>query len=138
MRIVVDTNVVVSGLLWGGKALEILKAGTAGTVDLFTRAALLAELEEVLGRRKFVKYLAADQTSARQLVIQYANLATIVQPARIPPVVLTDPDDDAVIACAVAAAAGIVSGDRDLLNLKRYRGVEIATVAEWFERIRPH
>ena len=137
MRVVADTNVIVSGLLWHGPSRQLLNAARQGTVELFTSGALLAELEEVLQREKFIKRLAAAQVQPRDLVTGYAALATIVHPAHIAPVVLRDPDDDEVIACAVAAAAvSVVSGDRDLLDLKRYQEIEIVRVAEFIPRIR--
>ena len=103
----------------------------------FTSGALLAELEEVLQRAKFLKRLTAAQVQPRDLVTGYAALATIVQPAQIAPVVLRDPDDDAVIACAVTAAAvNIVTGDGDLLALKKYQEIEIVKVAAFIARIR--
>ena len=106
---------------------------------MVTSGTLLAELEEVLQRQKFLKRLAAAQVQAHDLVTGYAALATVVQPAQIEAVVLRDPDDDAVIACAVAAAATIiVSGDRDLLVLKKHREIEILKAAEFVARIRPN
>jgi len=105
MRVVADTNVVVSGLLWHGPSRELLNLARHGTVELFTSGALLAELEEVLQREKFLKHLTAAQIQPHDLVTGYAALATVIQPAPIAPVVLRDPDDDAVIACAVAAGA---------------------------------
>lgn len=137
MRVVADTNVIVSGLLWHGPPRQLLNAARQGTVELFTSGALLAELEEVLQREKFVKRLVAAQVQPRDLVTGYAALATVIQPAPIAPVVLRDPDDDAVIACAVTAAAvKIVSGDRDLLALKKHQEIEIVKVAEFIARIR--
>ena len=132
MRVVADTNIIVSGLLWHGPARQLLNAARQGTVELFTSGALLAELEDVLQREKFIRRLTAAQVQPHDLVAGYAALATVVQPAPIAPVVLCDPDDDEVIACAVAAAAvSIVSGDRDLLALKRHQEIEIITVAEF-------
>ena len=88
-------------------------------------------------REKFAERLAAAQVQPRDLLTGYAALATVVQPAPIAPVVLRDPDDDAVIACAVTAAAvTIVSGDRDLLALKKHQEIEIVKVAEFMARIR--
>ena len=55
MRVVADTNVIVSGLLWHGPSRQLLNAARQGTVELFTSGALLAELEEVLQREKFIK-----------------------------------------------------------------------------------
>lgn len=137
MRVVADTNVIVSGLLWHGPSRQFLNAARQGTVELFTSGALLAELEEVLQREKFIKRLTAAQVQPRDLVPGYAALATVVQPAHIAPVVLRDSDDNEVIACAVAAAAvNIVSGDHDLLALKRHQEIEIVRVAGFIARIR--
>ena len=137
MRVVADTNVVVSGLLWQGPSRQLLNAARQGTLELFTSGALLAELEEVLQREKFIQRLTAAQVLPRDLVTGFAALATIVQPAHVARVVIRDPDDDEVIACAVtAAAANIVSGDRDLLALKRHHEIEIVRVAEFIARIR--
>ena len=136
MRVVADTNVVVSGLLWQGPSRQLLNAARQGTVELFTSGALLAELKEVLPREKFLKRLANAEVQPHDLVTGYAALATVVQPALIAPVVLRDPDDDAVIACALAAAAmNIVSGDADLLALKKSQEIEIVKVAEFMARM---
>lgn len=137
MRTVADTNVVVSGLLWRGPSRQLLDAARQGSVELFTSGPLLAELEEVLQREKFLNRLAAARVQAHDLVTGYAALAAVIQPATIEPVVFRDPDDDAVIACAVAAAATIiVSGDRDLLALKSHQQIEILKPAEFMARLR--
>ena len=57
MRVVADTNVVVSGLLWHGNERRLLDAARDGFVELFTSKELLAELEDVLGRSKFAPRL---------------------------------------------------------------------------------
>ena len=62
---------------------------------------------------------------------RYVNLVQVHVPTAIPPVVLSDPDDDEVLACAIAANAQfIISGDRDLLSLKTFRGIPVVTTAE--------
>jgi predicted nucleic acid-binding protein len=62
---------------------------------------------------------------------RYVNLVQVHVPTPIPPVVLSDPDDDEVLACALAARAQlIVTGDRDLLSLKTFRGIPIVNAAE--------
>ena len=136
MRAVADTNVVVSGLLWLGPPRRVLDAARNGAVSLFTSAELLAELEEVLSREKFRERLRRAAVQPADLVTGFAALAAVVRPAAISPVVLRDPDDDAVIACAIAASAEvIVSGDDDLLSLKRHEGIEVLKAAEFLARI---
>lgn len=136
MRTVADTNIVVSGTLWHGAPRQVLDAARAGKIELFTTATLLAELEDVLQREKFANRLRLAGVEAQTLVMGYAALATIVVPANIDPVIAADPDDDDVLACAVAANAGvIVSGDSHLLDCEVHQGIQILTARELIERI---
>lgn len=131
MRVVADTNVVVSGLLWKGPSRRLLDAARAGRIALFTSLPLLAELEDVLHRPKFAARLARAGVTARELTLGYSALATTVSPAGLPPSVLDDPDDDAVLACAIPAAADVIaSGDRHLLALGTFRGIPIRKPAD--------
>jgi putative PIN family toxin of toxin-antitoxin system len=132
MRLVLDTNVVASGLLWYGAPAQLLDAAQIGEVEIFTSAFLLAELAGILTRAKFAKVLAATGLSCEELVLGYAELATIVAPAAIPPIIVADPSDDQVLACAVAASADlIVSGDKHLHSLGgQYNGIRIVIPAE--------
>lgn len=131
MRAVADTNVVVSGLLWRGHPRRILDLVRTGQVDLFTSPALLAELEDVLSRRKFTRRMVLAGVELQDLVTGYAALARVILPARVPPIIAEDPDDDEVLACALAARAElIVSGDRHLLKLAEYQGIRIVRPVE--------
>ena len=131
MRLVLDTNVVASGLLWDGRPARLIDAAQANEVELFTSRVLLAELTRILRRAKFTKAIAASGASLEELVLGYAELAILVTPVPIPPTVLDDPDDDHVLACALAGNAElVVSGDRDLLWLKTFRDIPIITPAE--------
>lgn len=130
MRVVADTNIVVSGLLWHGNPRRVLDAAREERINLYTSAALLAELGDVLGRERLAKRLKAASVGVSDLVFGYAALASVIEPVEIEPVVIVDPDDDAVIACAVAVGCEvIVSGDSDLLDLKQYKGIRIVTAA---------
>lgn len=129
MRLVLDTNVVASALLWGGVPRLLLQAGRDKRVELFTSTALLAELTDILGRRKFDKKIAASNLTVDQIVDRYAALASLVRPVptlRIAP----DPDDDVVIGTALAAKADlIVTRDKPLLSLADHQGVRIVGVS---------
>jgi putative PIN family toxin of toxin-antitoxin system len=105
-------------------------------VTLSTSGPLLAELAEVLQRPKFAQRLAQANVTPPLLVFGYAALARLVVPAPIGPAVVADPDDDEVLACAVAARAEvIVSGDRALLALESYEGIPIITASQLMARI---
>lgn len=131
MRLVLDTNVVASALLWNGTPAQLLDAARTGDLELFTSRVLLAELTRILQRTKFANAIAASGLSLEELVLGYVELATLVIPAPVPPTVRDDPDDDHVLACAVAADADlIVSGDRHLLSLHTFESKLIVSPAE--------
>lgn len=130
MRLVLDTNVVASALLWGGPPRLLLQAGRDKRVELFTSTALLAELTNILGRRKFDGKILASTLTIDQLVDRYAVLAALVRPTPTPRVA-PDPDDDVVVGTALAAQADlIVTGDRALLSVTEFREVRIVGVAQ--------
>ena len=131
MRIVADTNTLVSGLLWSGKPRALIDAARAEAVELLTSTTLLEELTAVLGRAKFQRRIQRVGTSVPELLTVYRELAEEVTPADIPPTIFSDPDDDAVLAAALGGrAALIVSGDAHLLNQARFLDIPIVTVAD--------
>jgi putative PIN family toxin of toxin-antitoxin system len=131
MRVVADTNIVVSGLLWRGNPRRVLDSARDGIIELFTSPTLLEELEDVLGREKFATRLVAAGVTVSELVLGYEALATIIEAEAIEPVILADPADDAVLACALAAQSEVITaGDNHLLALKQHQEIRILTAAE--------
>ncbi|MBK8897056.1 MAG: putative toxin-antitoxin system toxin component, PIN family [Candidatus Competibacteraceae bacterium] len=136
MRLVLDTNVVLSVLLWRGKPYQLLDAlSRRPDVYLFSSPALLEELADVLARPLAVERLALIGTTVNEVLALYRTVVEVVEPALAPRVV-RDADDDRVIAAALAAhAAFIVSGDDDLPFIGSYQGIRILTAAEALRRI---
>lgn len=130
MRLVLDTNVVASALLWSGSPRMLLQAAREKHVELFTSTPMLAELADILARAKFARKIAASRLSVDQIVEGYVLLGSVVRPAviaRIAP----DPDDDVVIATALAGRVDlIVTGDKPLLNVALYQGIRVVGVAQ--------
>lgn len=136
MRLVLDTNTALSGLLWGGTPGRLIDAAEDQRIELACSAALLAELQGVLSRVKFAKQLARRGLTVGDVFDGYAALVVIVTPAVIAPTIIRDPADDQVLAAALAAQADlIVSGDAHLLDLKSFNGIEIVATSIAVERI---
>ena len=135
MNIVLDTNTIISGIFWKGAPRQVLDLARSGTFTLFTSPDLLAELADVLGRKKFSARLEQANTNVDELVFGYAALAKTVRPIKIEAVITEDPDDDKVLACAKTANAEIIaSGDNHLLDLIEYEGIKIITVNQLLEQ----
>lgn len=136
MRLVLDTNVVVSALIWGGTPLELIRAATAGEIEIYTSPVLLAELRAVLAREHLSSRLEKQRSSAEQAIVLYGELAVSVSPLVTPRVVLADADDDHVLAAALLAGADlIVSGDRHCSPSKPMRVFPFIGPAEALRRI---
>jgi putative PIN family toxin of toxin-antitoxin system len=137
MKLVLDTNTLISGSLWAGAPAQLLEAVSRGQVAMAMSPDLLAELAAVAARPKFALRIAARGTTPVGLVQKLAREVTILSPARLPsPPELRDPKDLPVLACAVAAGAdAIVSGDKDLLVLGFFQGIPIIGVREALERL---
>ena len=138
MRLLLDTNVVVSALLWRGTPYRLLAAiRERGDVQLVASMALLDELADVLARPFAAQRLAMIGRTVRDVVADYVALVELVEPANVPRVVLGDVDDDQVIAAAVAARVDlIVSGDRrHLLPIGSHDGIAIVDAGEAVRRI---
>ncbi len=139
MRWVLDTNVALSALVWRGVPYRLLHAIRLRSeiVLLYSSEALLTELAEVLARPHLRKPLTAIGKTPAEVLADYSTIVEIVAPTEVPRVITADPDDDHVLACALAAHADtIVSGDRHLLGLQPFwRGIAILTSAQAGERI---
>lgn len=116
-RAVLDPGVLVSALITPtGTAAKLLRAAREGSFDLLISRLLLEELETVLRREKFRRYLDLDEVSAAmRLLLDEGRM--IEDPTGSPPVACSDPADDYLITLAHSQGAALVSGDRHLLEL---------------------
>jgi len=100
VRAVIDTNVLVSGLLWHGPPHVLIEQIRTGTLTLVSSPALLAELGEVIRRPKFRAILTRSRVDPARLLAQLRQLAEIIEPPPLSTSVSRDPDDDGVPALA--------------------------------------
>ncbi|CAG1772383.1 hypothetical protein BAC2_02391 [uncultured bacterium] len=130
-RWVVDTNVLVSAFLWQGTPGRVIELAGEKEMQLFTSRVLLDELAATLAKKKLARHVVATGLTADQRLANYRRIATQVTARQLDAQVSRDADDDAVLACALAARADlVVTGDDDLLSLKRFNGIPIVTIAQ--------
>jgi putative PIN family toxin of toxin-antitoxin system len=132
MKVVVDTNVAVSGLLWEGPPNDILKWARDGVLVLVACQETVKELARILQYKKFQPRLSMIGMSADEVTAYYMNLVRFVpNPKELPKVIPEDPLDNLFLALASESKAQlIVSGDHHLLGLASHRGIQIVTPNE--------
>ena len=137
MRIVIDSNVALSGLLWGGPPNQILKWVRDGAIRILVCDKTVDELKRALQYSKFSNRLSVLQTSPQKATAYFLNLVTFVtDPESVPSIIKADPFDNLFLALASENGATlIVSGDRHLLEVKSFSNVQIVTPSEGLQII---
>ncbi len=130
MKIVVDTNVVISGVFFGGNPRHIVEAIVDGDFNAYATTEIVDEymgiIESMIERKQGI--LTQSILSPFFSSLKMIESRTDVEVSR-------DPDDDKFIECALdAEALYIVSGDNDLLDIGEYEGIQIVTASEFCAR----
>ena len=126
----IDTNMVISGTFFGGDPRRVIEAVVDREVNASASAPILEEYDDVVAEIIHRGYGHFNAEGFRRFV---ETLDLVSPTTRLE--VCRDPDDDKFIECAVdARALYIVSGDKDLLDIKSFEGVEIVTATEFCER----
>lgn len=129
-RVVFDTNIWISGLLWRGKPYQCLLLARTGVVQAVYCPPMVAELAEKL-RQTF----GFSENRLQAVLYELRRVSQRVEITGDLHVVAADPDDDKFIECAMVSDASlVVSGDHHLLDLGEYEGIQILTAAEFVAR----
>ena len=132
IKVVLDTNVLISAILFGGKPRQILEKAIRGEMRLCLSEPILEELRGVLQRSKF----DYSPEMIQFILTELTGIADVVNPSEMIDLVLEDSDDNRILECAVEAKANyIISGDFHLLKLSRYRNIEVLNAAAFLERL---
>jgi putative PIN family toxin of toxin-antitoxin system len=128
VKIVLGTNVFVSGVFFVGPPHKILEAWRDGKIQLLLSPAILEEYQRVM-RELAVQFPEIRVEGLIDFMIVHSE---IIVPPSLPPVIQADPSDDKFLECAVAGeAACIVTGDKHLLKLLKFRGISILKAREF-------
>jgi len=129
-RIVLDTNVLISAILFGGKPRRVLDLVISGSVDCTLSTGILDELKDVLQRPRFG--FSADVCF--HIIEELHGACDIISPSVSVDVIRSDPDDNRILECAVEAQAHfIVSGDPHLLDLGKFEKIRILSPADYLK-----
>ena len=131
MKVVLDTNVLLSAILFGGTPGRLLDAWRAGQVELVMSPDIVDEYVRV-GERLNERYPDVEIQPIVALVVQNA---TMVPSVPLPGAVCDDPDDDKFLACALASGTEtVVSGDKKLRAVSGYEGINVLTPRQLVDR----
>ncbi len=134
MKIVCDTNVLVSGVLFGGNARTILRLVSRARVMNVISAPVLDECERVFIRPKF----GLSQSYVIEIISLFRDTFELVIPSRSVSVVEADPDDNRILETALAGDCRvIVSGDTHLLDLNEWQNIKILSPVQFLDRFFP-
>lgn len=135
MRIIIDTNIWVSGLLWRGLPWRLLRLAESDQVELCTSSAAMNELQEVLAYERLQIRVQKLGLTTADLLLFALRISTLFDDVFGDTIVLADPDDDIFLHLAMAVQAEyVVSGDNHLLDLAEIADIPILTIREFMTR----
>lgn len=133
-KVVIDTNVYISAIFWGGKPREVVDLGRDKKIHIFTSPEIDNEISE-----KLIQKFNLPQHEVNKILSDFSTFTTPVSVKKRCNVIVDDPDDDKFVECAVECHADfIISGDRHLLKLKEYEGIKMVNPAGFLSKEFPN
>ncbi len=134
LKVVLDTNVWVSALLWGGKPAEIIKAAEQSKIYIVISEEIVNEISQVLNYSKLKQIYQIEGLNHEQLIEAVLKIVHFVKITKHVNIVLEHPADNKFIECALEAKANyIVSGDKHLLKVDSYKKIPIISVNNFLQ-----
>lgn len=136
MRIVADTNIVISATFWKGDSFKIMKLADKDQIRLITSLDLIEEYNKIIKCDEITDKVVNKKLIANKIIRKIIDESIIIKPKIKLDIIKEDSDDNKVIECAIVGKANyIVTKDNHLLKLKKYRGIKIITPKEFLEII---
>ncbi len=137
LKLVIDTNTLVSAFFWEGNEAELLRKIEQGEAKIYITSKILKEVEEVIKRPKFDQVMKNAGLIPNQIMQKIVSLSHLVIAPKLNIKVCRDEKDNKFLECAVNAKADyIVSGDEDLLSLKEYKGMPIIRASRMLQLLK--
>lgn len=130
LRVLLDTNIIVSALVFGGKPLQILSLALERKIHVVTSAVLLAELADVVNKK-----FPLSREDLRLFEKQAKKTFEFVDPKESIRILEDDPDNRVLEAAVEGKCSYVVTGDKELLDLKEFKKIKIVTATEFIKSI---
>lgn len=138
MKVVLDTNVLISATFWNGDSNKILEKVEQKEIEMVISKGILEEFAGVLGYKEIQEKVRDKNLEMKRTIEKVASISTIVEPRHEFKVIKDDPDDDKFLDCAVEGKAEfIVSQNKHLLKLKEFKGIKIVTPSVFLKQLCP-
>ncbi len=126
LKLILDTNTIVSAFFWEGNEAELLRKIEQDKARLYITSEILKEVEDVIKRPKFDGVMRKANLTTDQIMQKIVSLSHLVIASKLNIRVCRDEKDNKFLECAESAKADyLISGDKDLLSLKEYKGIPI-------------
>ncbi len=132
MKITVDTNVLISATFWNGDSQRIIELVENKELVLVLSQDILKEYKEVIQYDDIQKKIERNSLVLRYTFLKIIQISTLVEPSKSIFLVKDDPDDNAILECALEGEVDyIISQDKHLLKIKELQGIQIITPKEF-------
>jgi putative PIN family toxin of toxin-antitoxin system len=137
MRVVLDTNVLISSLLWKGKLALFFELINEQKIILCFSKSTLNELIRVSHYPHIAKKIKEENINFDKIISKLVSKSILVTPKFVPNIIKDDPSDNKFLACALSAQASfIISGDNHLLKVKKFQKIPIVEPREFLSKMR--
>ena len=135
MKIVLDTNVWLSGIFWDGEASKILKRAEKENIQIIISEDILSEIVTVLNREsKFQKYILNLRLSIENLLRAILSISTLIETKTKLDIIKVDPKDNIILEAALEGKVEyLISYDNHILNMIEFRNIKIISPKEFLE-----
>lgn len=130
IKVVIDSNIYISGILFSGNPRIILDLAIKGKIQVYISPDILSELKDVLSKKKF----SFSPNIIQSIIGEIESITTLIVPLKKHNIVTRDIDDNIIVDCAIESNAEfIITGDNDLLSLKEFKNVKIIKPVDFLE-----
>ena len=138
MKVLLDTNIWISGLLWGGNPRRVVRLAIAKQIVIYSSKLLIDELQATLAYPKLQRRLEKLEITTEELLVEVARITQLSEPTSLSNIPeLRDPKDKIVLETAIGVPVEvIISGDEDLLVLGEFQQIPILTTKQFLENYR--